>query len=90
MKISGRNTIEFVEYMFLLIQGDTYSMIGDGDSHCFPRLAALNHNLCFLFRIFHGIVYQVTDDIAEMSAVGYYRQCFRFCFQCYVYGDIRF
>ena len=29
-------------------------------------------------------------DIAEMSAVGYYRQCFRFCFQCYVYGDIRF
>lgn len=90
MKISGRNAIEFVEYMFLLIQGDTYSMIGDGDSHCFPRLAALNHNLCFLFRIFHGIVYQVTDDIAEMSAVGYYRQCFRFCFQCYVYGDIRF
>lgn len=90
MKISGRNTIEFVEYMFLLIQGNTYSMIGDGDSHCFPRLAALNHNLCFLFRIFHGIVYQVTDDIAEMSAVGYYRQCFRFCFQCYVYGDIRF
>ena len=68
MKISGRNAIEFVEYMFLLVKRNTYSMIGDGDSHCFPRLAALNHNLCFLFRIFHGIVYQVTDDIAEMSA----------------------
>ena len=67
-----------------------YSMIGDGDSHRFSRLAALNRNLCFLFRIFHGIVYQVTDDIAEMSAVGYYCQCFRLCFQCYVYGDIRF
>lgn len=25
-----------------------------------------------------------------MSAVGYYRQCFRFCFQCYVYGDTAF
>ena len=90
MKIPGRNAIEFVEYMFLLIQRNSYSMIRDGDSHRFFRLAALNRNLCFLFRIFHGIVYQVTDDIAEMSAVGYYRQCFRFCLQCYVYGDIRF
>ena len=33
MKISGRNAIEFVEYMFLLVKRNTYSMIGDGLSH---------------------------------------------------------
>ena len=90
MKIIRVNPVEFIKYMLLLIKRNPDSPVSNADRHCFPSLLAVNRQFGFLLRVFHCIIYQVTDDVAEMRAVGYNDKRFRFNIQFNMYRLVRF
>lgn len=66
MKITRRNPVEFIKYVLLFIKWNPDSPVGNADGYCPPSLSAGNRQFGFLLRVFHCIIYQVTDDVAEM------------------------
>ena len=85
MKITRRNPVEFIKYVLLFIKWNPDSPVGNADGYCPPSLSAGNRQFGFLLRVFHCIIYQVTDDVAEMRAVGYNDKRFRFNIQFNMY-----
>ena len=77
MKITRRDPVEFIKYVLLFIKWNPDSPVGNADGYCPPSLSAGNRQFGFLFRVFHCIIYQVTDDVAEMRTVGYNDKRFR-------------
>ena len=54
------------------------------------KSTADNRQFGFLFRVFHCIIYQVTDDVAEMRTVAYNDKRFRLNIQFDMYRLVRF
>ena len=75
---------------FLFIKWNPDSPVGNADGYCPPSLSAGNRQFGFLFRVFHCIIYQVTDDVAEMRTVGYNDKRFRLNIQFDMYRLVRF
>ena len=71
MKITRRDPVEFIKYVLLFIKWNPDSPVGNADGYCPPSLSAENRQFGFLFRVLHRIIYQVTDDVAEMRTVAY-------------------
>ena len=90
MKVSRRDPVEFIKYMLLLIKRNPDSPVSNADRHCFPSLPAVNRQFGFLLRVLHRIIYQVTDDVAEMRTVGYNDKRFRLNIQFDMYRLVRF
>ena len=90
MKITRRDPVEFIKYVLLFIKWNPDSPVGNADGYCPPSLSAGNRQFGFLFRVFHCIIYQVTDDVAEMRTVGYNDKRFRLNIQFDMYRLLRF
>ena len=95
MQITGGNAVELIEYVALLFGSDTYSTVADGDFDKFSLfryvdLPAADVYFRFFWRVFYGVIYQVADDVTEMSAVGGKSQVFRLDIYRYMHGLLRF
>ena len=90
MKITRRDPIEFIKYVLLFIKWNPDSPVGNADGYCPLSLSARNRQFGFLLRVLHGIIYQVTDDVAEMRTVGYNDKRFRLNIQFDMYRLVRF
>lgn len=90
MKIARRDPVEFIKYMLLFIKWNSDSPVGNADGYCSPCLSAGNRQFGFLFRVLHSIIYQVTDDVAEMRTVCNNNKRFRLNVQFDMYRLVRF
>ena len=90
VQVSGRHTVEFVEHVALLVVRDADALVADGEDEPTVFGAAFYFDPCLAGRIFNGVVDEVAHDVAEMGAVGAYRQPFRLDAEGDADGLVRF
>ena len=79
MAVARGNTVELIEEVRQAVAGDTRTVVGNGNGGTPPPVGqvagtATDGDISFAGRIFHGIVQQVTHDVAQVRAVGIDRQ----------------
>ena len=73
VQVARRYTVELVEDVSLLFMGNADTLVGDGDFGLFvcpgADSTAMYVYFRFLVRVLDGIVYQITQYVAEMRTV---------------------
>ena len=74
--VSVRYSVEFVEDIALFFLCDADAVVCNADFYSFPLrpFPAIDTNIDVFFRVFDGIVYQVSDHVVKVEAVGEERQ----------------
>ena len=90
MKITRRNPVEFIKYVLLFIKWNPDSPVVTLMVTVPQSVRQEIDNSASSFELLHSIIYQVTDDVAEMRTVGYNDKRFRFNIQFNMYRLVAF
>ena len=67
--VSGRDPVEFLEYVLLLVGSYPYAVVFDAYFNAAGHSLRLDYDMDGRTGIFYGVVDEVADDVPEMEAV---------------------